>query len=131
MKYAFINDDAVHGGSLNVSLGISDAFSHTCTEVASTLFHQFKNNLEVAFNADESAPPIEKSIWLEYAMNRCQPANMVEAMYVGFVIASTIDTCGDMAIHESQRRSMIEFAGAMRQRFDDLMRKAENKDETE
>lgn len=131
MKYAFITDDAVHGGNLCMDLGITEAFSDICTDMATTLFNQFKTELKEALDAEESAPSIAKGVWLEYAMNHCQPANMVEAMYVGFVVASTADTCADMAIAESQRRSFIEFAGTMSQRFDNLMKKAQNNDETE
>lgn len=131
MKYAFITDDAVHGGNLCIALGITEAFSDICTNMATTLFNQFKTELKNALDAEESASSIEKGVWLEYAMNHCQPANMVEAMYVGFVVASTMHTCADMAIAESQRHSFMEFAGNMRQRFDDLMQKAKNNDETE
>lgn len=131
MKYAFITDDAAHGGNLCMALGLTDAFSDICTDTASRLFHQFKKEMEDAFDAEESIPAIEKTMWLEYAMNKCQPANMVEAMYVGFVVAATADTCADMAIAESQRRSVVEFAGAMRQRFDDLIKKASAPDDND
>lgn len=116
-RYAFLHEEE----NICPAIGIDDKRGHNLYELICA---------EV-YRIDQDTRDVSKSEAFERVLNATIPTNEVEAMYVGFVVAATADTCADMAIAESQRRAFMEFAGTMRQRFDDLIKNAKNNDETE
>ena len=88
-KFAFLHDEE----HLNDNLGISD-----------------KRHVEIVKQCEISLIETEGSISqaLEWAMNKLEPKNLVEAMYIGFVMKARIDFKNPLA----RLGMLIEMAAA-------------------